>query len=589
MKKAMKKVLVAVLSALMLLGSFVIPAAADDDEFQACVEGQFDTSFEGNFDEWADLKADYTMTLKKDGLVTYKADYGQKVKFSGNYVGLNTNVPVEKDADDKVINKAGLVSVKLDGVEVAIADPSLLTEEGLDSGVRINLTNQWNGDITTQPIDPQVWADTEFQVIEIEFYVGDYEPANKVCVEGQFDTSYEGNFDEWADLKADYTMDFAKNGTVTYTADYGQKVKFSGNYVGLNTSVPVVKDADDKVINDAALVSVKLDGVEVEIADPSLLTAEGIDGGVRINLTNQWNGDITTQPIAPEVWETAFQVIEVQFYINDTDAPAPGGDEEPSEDEPSESDAFDASSKDYFAQLFVQFDGAWAFRNPYSDGTYGGSAGYPDCDALIAWVDTDGDGTTDAVPHEGAKFEDAKLLGNGTYSIKFTSDTLPEGCTAINLIGISTNIPASAVDIVKFTNVKIIVNNMVGTAYTYSEGTADPDTDTFINILGVNKWNSEVCADANALFADAANWPAEGVSSIEIQFTVSGFSYDKAAEGDNNGGEGTTTAPTTEAAKEEKEGGLSTGALIAIIAGCVAVVAVIVVVVVVSSKKKKAN
>ncbi len=574
----MKKVLVAVLSALMVLGSFVIPAAADDDEFQACVEGQFDANVEGNFDEWADLKADYTMTLKKDGLVTYKADYGQKVKFSGNYVGLNTSVPVEKDADDKVINKAGLVSVKLDGAEVAIADPSLLTAEGLDGGVRINLTNQWNGDITTQPIDPQVWADTEFQVIEIEFYVGDYEPANKVCVEGQFDASYEGNFDEWADLKADYTMAFAKNGTVTYTADYGQKVKFSGNYVGLNTNVPVVKDADDKVINDAALVSVKLDGVEVEIADKSYLTAEGIDGGVRINLTNQWNGDITTQPIAPEVWETAFQVIEVQFYINDTDAPAPGGDEDPSEDEDTGA-AFDPAGK-YHAQMAIQFDGSWIFRDAY--GTYGMFSDYEFKNDLSCV----NEGTSEKVD---GKFTDVELAGNGTYSVTLTGAALatPSGTasTKINIISLATDLPASAAEAVKFTDVKICINDNFAYTYTYKEGILAEDDlkNDVINILGVNAWNSEDCADANTIFQ--AEMPAT-IDKVEITFTVSGFSYDKAA--DSNGEDNTTAAPT-EAAKEEKEGGLSTGALIAIIAGCVAVVAVIVVVVVVSSKKKKAN
>ena len=435
MKKAMKKVLVAVLSALMVLGSFVIPAAADDDEFQACVEGQFDTSFEGNFDEWADLKADYTMTLKKDGLVTYKADYGQKVKFSGNYVGLNT-------------------------------------------------------------------------------------------------------------------------------------------------SVPVVKDADDKVINDAALVSVKLDGVEVEIADKSYLTAEGIDGGVRINLTNQWNGDITTQPIAPEVWETAFQVIEVQFYINDTDAPAPGGDEEPT-DEESTGKEFDPAGK-YNAQLAIQFDGSWIFRDAYGD--YGMFSDYEFKNGLSCV----NEGTP--VKIDGT-FTDVEIAGNGTYSVTLTGAALstPSGAasTKINIISLATDLPASAADVVKFTDVKICVNDNFAYTYTYKEGVPGPDDleKDLINILGVNAWNNDTCAEANTIFQ--AEMPAT-IDKVEITFTVSGFSYDKAAEGDNNGEEGTTAAPT-DAAKEEKEGGLSTGALIAIIAGCVAVVAVIVVVVVVSSKKKKAN
>lgn len=141
-------------------------------------------------------------------------------------------------------------------------------------------------------------------------------------IDGQFDTSIEGNFAEWQDL-ASYRQDFDYNGEVTLTVDYGQKVAFSGNYVGLNTNVEVIEGDDGKPVNDAKLISLKLDGEEVAINDPSYLTAEGIDGGLRINLTNQWNGDITTQPISADVWAgKQFQTISVTFQINNTAEPA---------------------------------------------------------------------------------------------------------------------------------------------------------------------------------------------------------------------------------------------------------------------------
>ena len=96
-----KKLLVAALAATMVLSSMVISAFAAD-EYKCGVEGQFNKDIEGNFAEWEDLTG-YQSTFKADGSVqTYKADFGKKVQFSGNYVGFQTNVPVTLDADKKL-------------------------------------------------------------------------------------------------------------------------------------------------------------------------------------------------------------------------------------------------------------------------------------------------------------------------------------------------------------------------------------------------------------------------------------------------------------------------------------------------------
>lgn len=165
-----KKVLAAALAATMVLSSMVVSAFAAD-EYTCGVEGQFNTEVEGNFKEWADLSS-YRSTFKADGTVqTYTADFGQKVQFSGNYVGFQTNVPVEEDADGAVTNVAKLISVKLDGVEVPVTG-TILTAEGIDGGLRINLTNQWNDDIETQPVAADAWG-ISFQKIEVQFSVGE--------------------------------------------------------------------------------------------------------------------------------------------------------------------------------------------------------------------------------------------------------------------------------------------------------------------------------------------------------------------------------------------------------------------------------
>lgn len=164
-----KKLLVAALAATMVLSSMVISAFAAD-EYKCGVEGQFNTEVKENFAEWENLSG-YQSTFKADGSVqTYKADYGKKVQFSGNYVGLQTNVPVTLDADKKVTNVAKLISVKLDGVEVPVTG-TVLTAEGYDGGLRITLINQWNKDITTQPIAADAW-NKPFQTIEVQFSVG---------------------------------------------------------------------------------------------------------------------------------------------------------------------------------------------------------------------------------------------------------------------------------------------------------------------------------------------------------------------------------------------------------------------------------
>ena len=412
------------------------------------------------------------------------------------------------------------------------------------------------------------------------------------------------NKGDWSEFEATYvnaeiTGDGTYTVSMTATEELGELAAFQ--------ALQVV-NGEAKLGTGAVLTITKvvIDGAEVELTGDSYTCsadAKGID--TRVNIYNEYNSpntdanDLDVQDCrcaagtdAASLEATTAKIIEKPATLTSIEvtfdvtgygsAMAAGEGDGEGEGEGSAEDGFDPSSKDYFAQLYLQFGGSWSFRNPYSDTTYGGSVGYADCDALIAWVDTDGDGEKEAVPHEGAKFEDVKLLGNGTYSVKFTTDSLPDGCTEFNLIGVSTNIPGSAIDTVKFTDVKIIVNNMMGTAFTYPEGSVDEDTVDYLNVLGVNIWNNEVCTDANGVFGGAENWPGT-VTSVEVQFTVSGFDYDKveepATEAPNNDA---TQAPAAEG--EDGGNGFPLWAKIAI---PVAVVVVVVIVVVASSKKKK--
>lgn len=255
---------------------------------------------------------------------------------------------------------------------------------------------------------------------------------------------------------------------------------------------------------------------------------------------------------------------------------------------------FDPAGKDYVAQMYVQTGGSWVFRNTWADEKYGAAIGYENADKL-----SNVEGKTASV-NDGT-FTDVKLEGNGTYTVTLdkpnfvkTVDGKTTDPTNFNLIGVSTNIPASADASeggpVKFTDVKITVNDNL--SFTYPEGKCDPDAiakGSYISILGVNIWNKDVCTDANAALGGEDVWPGT-VDKITITFTVAGFNYDKAVEATT--AEETTAAADTATKADAKadsssSNGLPTPAIIGIVAAVVVVVVVIVVVA--TSKKKKAN
>lgn len=169
------------------------------------------------------------------------------------------------------------------------------------------------------------------------------EGAYKAEISGQFDTT-RCDMEEWADISsanvASNTVSFNEGEEVTFTIDFGKEVAFAGNYVGLNTNY--VYDEENPVT--AELVSLKLDGNDVSI-DNQVLTGEGLTpdaggSGLRINLTNLWNSDITTQPVAAEVWQTTvFTTMEVTFIVGEAQADEPT--DEPVEDEPTDDEPAD--------------------------------------------------------------------------------------------------------------------------------------------------------------------------------------------------------------------------------------------------------
>ncbi|MBD5158005.1 MAG: hypothetical protein HDT13_10280 [Butyrivibrio sp.] len=291
-----------------------------------------------------------------------------------------------------------------------------------------------------------------------------------------------------------------------------------------------------------------------------------------------------------------FTTIEYTVTLNSISTEEPtGGSEEPAEEE-EPAVAFDPSSDEYIAQMYIQIDGSWVFRNTWSDEDYGTITGYEYADQLS---DVTGDVP---VPHDGT-FTDVVLKGNGTYTVTLENPDFVDGKgtegTKFNLIGVATNMPASAAEQIKVTDMTIQVNDSAMLKYTYPEAYLDEENlknTGYVNILGANSYNNDAeMADCKAVFCDTANWPGE-VTKVTITFTISGFDHDAPAGGDEaetNGDDGATKADdgATKAdsndKKDDSKGGLPTGAIIGIIAGVVLVV--IIIVVVATSKKKKSN
>ena len=251
---------------------------------------------------------------------------------------------------------------------------------------------------------------------------------------------------------------------------------------------------------------------------------------------------------------------------------------------------FDANGE-YVAQMYVQMDGSWVFRNKWDDKDYGTAMGYQYAGQLSQ---VEGE---NAVPYDGT-FTDVKLQGNGTYTLKLENPNFVKDVNGtktepkrFNMIGISTNIPASAQDKVKITDATLKINDSSVYTYTWKDALVDEEDKDYMLIPLLNVYNKKGDYDAvnEQLGGDESTFMGE-VTSIEITFTVSGFGYDKAVEATT--AEETTAAADTATKADAKadsssSNGLPTPAIIGIVAAVVVVVVVIVVVA--TSKKKKAN
>lgn len=122
---------------------------------------------------------------------------------------------------------------------------------------------------------------------------------------------------------------------------------------------------------------------------------------------------------------------------------------------------------------------------------------------------------------------DAVIAGNGTYtvSIEDLGDVFKEEFAnnadkmdCFRMLMVTTNIPKT--EGIEITDVELIMDGK--TVTTYTNAFIDEDDTSYFKIIVQNEWNPDLTGTLPYY-----NAPTE---SIEIQFTISGFNYDKAAE-----------------------------------------------------------
>ncbi|MCL2638380.1 MAG: hypothetical protein FWD48_08410 [Oscillospiraceae bacterium] len=403
----------------------------------------------------------------------------------------------------------------------------------------------------------------------------------------QFAAQFDGSVSdvngwELGDIAA---TSFGIGETATISITFDEPVKFDENYAAIETSVPYPEYT-------AAITSFKLDGAEIAMG-AAFINDEGMEKGstLRLTICNRWNSDIEVQPLEVGGLDE-FTSIEISFVVTvaDADAVAVDAPVEAVAISDEIDGAFDPNGT-YMAFINIQSEN-WNFRDEWESKSFGANGS--------DWASNGGsfDGSFDQLFHTDngirpGTFNNIELAGNGTYRVSAQDLTLADTCETFNILGVSTNIPLSG-DAVQFSDVKVMMGGRTVSQFDGTPGNKaivvgidNNDKADFYRFHVINKWSSELGGDAG-LFGYMM--PADG--EVIIEFTISGFAYDKAEEavadavdaGSEDAGDSASSDASAPASSnnDSDEGGFPIW-IIFVIAGVLAVVIIIAVV----AKKKK--
>jgi len=241
-----------------------------------------------------------------------------------------------------------------------------------------------------------------------------------------------------------------------------------------------------------------------------------------------------------------------------TDVPAPGVEPKP-QVEPFKADGT------YNAYFGLQSP-SWTYRDPWNSANGIGSENWGQ------WVINNDTQQTYGV------VTDAEIKGNGTYTVslkdignvfadEFANNA--DGLDYFRILMITTNIPKEGAENVKITDAKMILDGK--TVKTYADAIIDADDEDYFKILLQNEWNPDM--------KETLPFYTAPTKTIELQFTISGFSYDNAEQA-------TTEAPTTVAKDEDNKDKNDPMPIVIVV---VVVVVIVAIVAIVLGNKKKAK
>jgi len=300
----MKKRLIPITLALTLLLTLIPirPTALASGEFTATLMGQLDADVSDAVDEWGigDLP-DASVSFNLGEIVTISMEFPEPIKFTGNWTGISTDVPVNDDDHAESIGGT-ILNFVVDGNDLGSRNVPLIDRD--DEGfLTIDIARQWGGDWDAYDLagmDP-------FTTLEITFFVGGF----LATLMGQLDADVSDAVDEWGigDLP-DASVVFRLGEEATISMEFPEPIKFTGNWTGISTTIPVESD-EDAESTGAHITSFIVDGEELGSRPVPLINRDEA-GFLTIDIARQWGGDWDAYDLAGM---DPFTTLEISFVV----------------------------------------------------------------------------------------------------------------------------------------------------------------------------------------------------------------------------------------------------------------------------------
>ena len=341
-----KRLLPISLAILMLLVFIPFGPAASASAFTASLLGQLDTGVSDIVPEWGiEDHPGNSVSFDYGDEVTIKMEFDEPIKFTGNWVGIATDVPVVDD-DDAESTGAYITAFKLDGVDLGSVLVPLINRD--NSGfLTIDIARQWGANY-----DDYGLADLEpYSTIEISFIVPnegggagpsvDTGPITTDRVTGSGNAWIGGTF-RWENGK--HPAEVAKDDSFN-DPSFCDWWHFPEQSVPFEIGVPFTVTLDmgsDKIIYDEAgwggyiitvdsdldvnplFLAVYIDSIVVDGKEIGI-TPENVDpgterGGLRVALNSGW----TETPVVSAISDIGgFTKLEVTLAVMDAEDPTP--------------------------------------------------------------------------------------------------------------------------------------------------------------------------------------------------------------------------------------------------------------------------